>query len=101
VAATELHTLASFRARFRHAPEDDDFVLEVLDEAAQRTPPDVWGVYTRAGHGYLAAHILGMEPYGRDARLRRNDSQTSYGLLREDLERSIGTAMAPRVTGST
>lgn len=98
MSASSLHTLATFRARFPHAPADDVLLQEVLDAAAVRTPPAVWGTWTREGHGYLAAHTLGMEPSGRDARLQNHDGQTTYGVMRRNLERSIGAAVAPRVT---
>lgn len=101
-SASQHHTLESFRARFRLAPnggpEDDALVQSALDEAAVRTPTRIWGERTRAGHGYLAAHLLGMDAHGRDARLAQNDAQTSYGVLRDRMEAEIGPAVAPRVT---
>ena len=101
MSASEHHTLSSFRDRFRHAPngpEDDTWVQQVLEEAAARTPVSVWGDQTRAAHGYLAAHILGMEPAGRDARLSKDDKQTTYGVLRERMEEDLGPVVAPRTT---
>lgn len=98
MSASEHHTLASFRARFKHAPDDDVLLQEVLDEAAERTPPSIWEGKTRSAHGYLAAHLLGMEPYGRDARLKQDEGQTTYGLLRERMELELGPAVAPRTT---
>ncbi len=100
MAATdrEVHSLASFRERFAHAPEDDVLVQAVLDEAASRTPPRVWRDRTRAAHGYLAAHLLGMDPHGRDARIQNDDGQTTYGILRERMEAELGPAVTPRTT---
>ena len=95
------HTLASFRARYPHVPQDaatDALVQGVLDEAAARTPVDVWGDYALEGHGSLACHKLGAEPYGRDARLQSDDGQTTYGKQRADLETLLGAAVTPRTS---
>lgn len=96
MSQAELHTLETFRERFPHAPTDDGLVQQILDEAAERTPPSVWGTRTRAGHGYLAAHLLGMDLHGRDARLQQNDAQTSYGVLRNRLEKELAPAVIRR-----
>lgn len=96
MAVTDLHTLETFRARFPHAPDDDAILQPVLDDAAERTPPAVWLGLTRQAHGYLAAHMLGLEPYGRDARLKKDEAATSYGAIRDRLERDIALTVMPR-----
>jgi hypothetical protein len=102
VATNVHHTIETFRGRFPEAPNggaaDDDLVQSVLDETAVRTPIAVWGDLTLEAHGYEAAHQLGMLPYGRDARLKSDDRQTTYGVLREGLETRLGPAVVPRTT---
>lgn len=98
MSQTDHHTLETFRARFKHAPDDDVLVQGALDEAAARVVADDWGELTLAGHGYLTAHLLAMDVSGQDARLESDDGQTTYGVLFERLERVVGAAVAPRST---
>ncbi len=97
-ATDEHYDEANFRLRFKHAPEDRSLVETVLADAAVRTPVDVWGDRTREAHGYLAAHMLAMDVHGRDARLKQDDGQSSYGKMRERLEAELAPAVIPRVT---
>lgn len=91
------HTLETFRAAFKNAPDDDEVLTPALEEAAVRTPSAVWGNRTQEAHGYLVAHKLGMTEFGADARLEKDETQTSYGVMRERMEEEIGPAAIARV----
>lgn len=96
MSASEHHTLESFRSRFPALDTDEALVQASLDAAAQETPPSVWREHTREGHGLLAAHLLTMTEFGKDARLASNDAQSTYGVLRRRLERRIAPSAIRR-----
>jgi hypothetical protein len=63
----------------------------VLVEAEEQTDPDIFGDKTDAAHGTLTAHILTMNPRGRESKLQKADlKKTVYGLERERLESLVG-----------
>ncbi len=93
-------TLAEFVDRF---PEFSDVVTNKpvmvqarLDEAWRRTPAGIWGDQAQDAHGYLAAHLLEVSGFGRDARLKSDDTQTTYGATRARMDAELGPAVAPR-----
>jgi len=100
--------LKKFRAQFpEFAGASDVVVSYVLEQAAVRTPSDIWGDYQEEGHGLLAAHMLCMRPEGKDMRLEgaaRNGSsnpgldRSIYGQQRAHLNRVVSSGF--RVTGS-
>jgi hypothetical protein len=91
--------LATFRARFpEFADADDALVQEKLDEAARRTPAGEWTTVENDAHAYLAAHLLALSPFGRDARLSEKDGSSTYGTVRETMEAERGPAYATRTT---
>ena len=82
---------------FRETPPE--LVQWKLNEAERRTPASIWGhEAARDAQGYLAAHLLAISPYGRDARLQNDDGSTTYGTTRDRMELELGPAAAPRVT---
>lgn len=93
-------TLAEFVDRFpEFADAPPGLVQAKLDEADRRTPPRVWGVApARDAQGYLAAHLLAISPFGRDARLVSDDGATTYGTERARMELELAPAVAPRTT---
>ena len=92
-------TVAQFRERFPEFLETDtSHVQAKLDEAWRRTPASVWGDTAQDAHGYLAAHLLALSPFGRDARMINEDGTTMYGKVRTRMEIELGAAAAPRVT---
>lgn len=97
MSASQHHTVESFRARFPFAESSPDALVQAaLDSAAEETPSDVWRTWTREGHGLLAAHLLSMDDFGKDARLSSNDAQSTYGVLRRRLERRLAPAAIRR-----
>lgn len=86
-------TVAEFRTRFPAfggATPTDPTIQAVLDEAEEEIDEAVWGSKAANGHGLLTAHKLAMEPFGRDARLAKDDTQSTYGVLYEKLARDVG-----------
>jgi hypothetical protein len=73
-------------------------VQRKLDDAARRTPLNVWGDMTAEGHKHLTCHLLDIDAYARDARVENDDGQTNHGRVRAQLELSVGLGATPRTT---
>lgn len=90
------HTLSTFRARHQEfIPTLDAAVQAALDAAELEIDANVWGDKALEGHGYLAAHKLGIGAFGKDARLGAfgdNAARTTYGDAHDKLARIVGTA---------
>jgi len=87
-------TLSGFRVRHQEFRTVEDPVVQTyIDDALERTPVNVWGPGRRqeAAQALLAAHLLEISPYGRDARLDK-EGKTTYLAAREamDLEQAPG-----------
>ena len=69
-------------------------VQDMLDDAALVIDPSTWGPLAGQGHGYLAAHMLALSPFGQQARLvldgKAGDS-TTYQKHYERLMRLVGS----------
>ena len=73
-----MHTLATFLVSFPEFTSiDSAYVHAKLDEAELQIDPDVWGTLETAGHGYLAAHLLALSPFGNTAKLDVSKSVTT------------------------
>lgn len=92
-------------AEFKPAPPDT--VQMVLDMAASELSADEIGEPYDEAHGLLAAHKLALSPFGRNARMVREDGTTTYGdEFKAVMGRSItaasvvgGLALAPSLRG--
>ncbi len=92
-------TATAFKAAYVvFADLDDTQVQPHLDAAARRTPEGVWGDRAEDGHGLLTAHLIAISPLGRDARLKSDDGETTWGMERRRMEDELGPAVTPRVT---
>lgn len=95
-------TVSEFLDRFpEFKPAYDNtpaMVQNAIDQAHRRTPADIWGDREDDAQGWLAAHLLAISPFGREASLVNQDGSTSYGRQRQRLEYEVGPAVAPRVT---
>lgn len=73
-------TVQQFRARgreFTGAPLE--MISEALADAAVEIDPAVWGRYQDRGHYNLAAHLLCIGPYGKQAKATlEKGGTTSY-----------------------
>lgn len=77
-----------------------DPVIELrLSIAEARTPADIWTDATlrNAGVLYLAAHLIAIEPGGRDMRKGEKPGESQYLRERETLERIVSSGY--RVAG--
>lgn len=95
-------TLALFVERWPEfeptATEKPAFVQARLDEAWRRTPTSAWGNKAQDAQGYLAAHLLTISGYGRDARVKNKDGTTTYGNERIRMELEEAPGVVPRKT---
>lgn len=103
MAATDLHTLATFKAHRlgRNLTTSDPDIQNALDMAACEVDPAVWGGLTELGHGLLTRIYLDSDAYDTEGRLETLDGETSYERHFDRLRRIVGMVNAPRVTGST
>jgi hypothetical protein len=84
-----VHTRASFFVSFpEFSATDVNLVDAKLAEAAAEIDQDVWGDRATAGHGYLAAHLLAMSPFGNAAKLV-DKSSTTYEVHYKRLVRTV------------
>lgn len=92
--------LTSARFLLRH-PEFASVELEAVEvfveDANNRTPAAVWGAEQEAAAAWLAAHLLELSPYGRDARLDE-DGRTTYQVARERMELETAPGAFARTT---
>lgn len=84
---------ASFAARF---PEFDDVweaspatITAALSTAQGFVSQARWGSRYEDGVMYKAAHLLAMSPMGEHARLDKTGRETTYGLVFNELLRSL------------
>jgi hypothetical protein len=86
----------SFVTRFpEFAQASSDLVTSRLDEALRSVDAPIWGALADDGQAYLAAHLLGMSPFGQQAGMRVGagaNQTTCYWSTYEDLRRRVGTA---------
>ncbi len=69
------------------------FVEEMLLEAARSIDATVWGEKAEDGHRLLTAHLITIDPRGRDPRVEtQGRTSTTYGERYQDMRRSVGTA---------
>lgn len=83
-------TPAEFRSHFgsTFTGTSDPVITTRLAIAEARTPTDIWGEgdVRLAGVLYLTAHLIAIEPGGRDMRKGERAGETQYGRERERLE---------------
>lgn len=97
-------TLEEFIERFPDfeatlaTPAGETLVQKKLDEAWRRTPTAAWGEKAQDAQGYLAAHLLAISGFGRDARVISKDGSTTYGNERIRMELEEAPGVAPRTT---
>lgn len=83
--------LTSFRVRFpEFKTTPDATVIVVLNQAAARIDASVYGDLTDEAHGYLAAHILAVSPFGKDSRLQSDKADSVYGKQLRSLISLVG-----------
>jgi hypothetical protein len=71
--------VSDFFARFpEFAATDLSLITAALNDAALQIDTRVWGNLAGTGHGYLAAHMLDLSPFGQAARLVAKDGSTTY-----------------------
>lgn len=94
-------TATTFKVRWpEFAPQSDALVVAVLAEAAAECDERIFGASYDHAVGLLAAHKLGMGPFGQTARQEGNDkAKTSY--LDEWNRLARARAGGPFVTGYT
>lgn len=66
-------------------------VQAALDDAEARTSATVFADSTDEAHGLLAAHILARNPGGTNARLKKDETKTTYGEARKELDTFFGS----------
>lgn len=89
-------TLADFRTRYpEFSKVGDPRVQLALDDAATMVSGDVLGFAQNLGHGLMAAHILAVQPYGREAGLKTVLGETAYGREWLRVADLFGSGKAP------
>lgn len=87
-------TLAEFRIVF---PElntaGDTIVTRFLASAERSIDADLYGDRFDDAHGYLAAHLLCLSPYGKNARLSSKEGKTTYGERYEEIRIEVTPSM--------
>jgi hypothetical protein len=78
--------ITAFRLTF---PElntaSDTLVTRFLASAARSIDSDLFGDRYDDAQGYLAAHLLCLSPYGKNARLSSDSGKTTYGTRYEEI----------------
>jgi hypothetical protein len=83
-------TLESFVERFPEFEKASASQVEaVLAEARLQIDSEVWGDKTDLGVNYLTAHLLALSPFGRNARLAKNDRESTYGTHYHNLQLQV------------
>ena len=90
--ALDLKTWRSQYPEFKDAP--NTVVVQILAQAALRTPANIWGDLEDEGHGLLTAHMMAMRPEGRDMRLEVDGMPSSiYWPERRRLGRLVASGL--------
>lgn len=63
----------------------DALVTRFLASAAASIDSELYGDRYDDAQGYLAAHLLCLSPYGKNARLESKAGQTTYGMRYEQI----------------
>ena len=84
--------IAAFRAHFTPTFDNtpDALVQAKLDEAQVEINATIWDAHAEKGHAYLAAHLIAVDPGGRDARLAAKDGESIYGTEFTRLAKIVG-----------
>lgn len=91
-------TLADFRENFPEMDKATDALVQAkLDQAIRRLDASVWGDTLADGQLYLAAHLVAISPFGRNAKLVAKDGSTIYGEIYERLAKAAASGF--RVAG--
>jgi len=87
--------IPTFRARFPFfANVNPLMVAVVIQEATNQVDASVFRQNTDAAIGYLAAHLLAIDPQGSDTRLVAKDGSTMYGKMYENLRLAMTVGIA-------
>ncbi len=82
--------LANFRLTF---PElnaaSDTLVSGFLASAARSIDSDLYGDRYDDAQGFLAAHLICLSPYGKNARLSSKEGKTTYGDRYEEIRYEV------------
>lgn len=85
-------TTASFLVRFpEFAAVDPAVIARVLADSASEVNDAVFGTLTDKAIELRAAHALAISPYGQNARLEGDTTNTTYGAEFERLARSLAS----------
>lgn len=78
---------ASFVAAYpEFSPIDQPYVQSWLDAAGRQIDRDVFETCADDAQGLLAAHLLALSPYGRNARTEKPQTTSVYGTMFADLQ---------------
>lgn len=78
--------LATFRVEYPElATAPDALVNTKLASAARSIDSDLFGDRYDDAHGLLAAHLICLSPYGKNARLSSKEGKTTYGERYEQI----------------
>jgi hypothetical protein len=82
--------LADFRLTFPElSTASDTLVTRFLASASRSIDSDLYGDRYDDAHGYLAAHLLCLSPYGKNARLSSKEGKTTYGERYEEIRYEV------------
>lgn len=74
-------------------PEFSDTRRSLINQkmiaASERIAADTWGELADQGQMYLMAHLLSVSPEGEQARLKKENRGTVYGIEYENLRRAV------------
>jgi hypothetical protein len=78
--------LPNFRLTFPELNTASDvLVTRFLASSARSIDEDLYGDRYDDAHGFLAAHLLCLSPYGKNARLVSDSGKTTYGTRYEEI----------------
>lgn len=80
----------AFVAEFPQFAETERPIVEAkLQEATRYVAADIWGDKTDEGIKYRAAHLIECSPFGRGARLNKNNGATTYSDVFDELRLAV------------
>lgn len=87
-------TLSDFRSNYPEMSAISDLLVGTfLARAASSLDIGVYGGLYDEAHGCLAAHLLVLSPYGKNARLQSEKGKTTYGNRFDEIRILSGSGL--------